>query len=256
MVKRWMICFLLLFSTMEAVLAQAKINEFVVEIDETHNPMAIYANYGATPNDGVVIINSTIPDLEFNIPAAPGRIRTIPDKKKNRYVLIISPNDVNYKQYTITINAKGFMQGKKNDVVVKAGLSSGFIVNTKYEINRYSIGDDAKDFIGIDGFKIAHLDTSVKHGFAIKYDSYTEFPYGYAIPSESVLGPTITELRMMNVNRYKLGLYGEYWSSTYAGGGNGLFNLSRNYTFDYSTGTTNERRTGKNKFKKLTIIRF
>lgn len=255
-IKRLMVCLLLPLYTMGLSMAQERINEFVVNVDENHDPMTLYSSYGATANDGVVIVNSTIQDLEFNIPAAPGRIRTIPDKKKNRYVLIIQPNDSNYQQYTITINAKGFVQGKINNVVVKAGLSSGFIVNTKYEINRYSIGDDAKDFIGIDGFKIAHLDASGKHGFAIKYDSYTEFPYGYAIPSQTVLGPTITELRMMNANRYKLGLYGEYWSSTYAGGGNGLFNLSRNYTFDYSTGTTNERRTGKNKYKKLTIIRF
>ena len=104
----------------------------MVNADETHNPMTIYSSYGATPNDGVVIVNSTIPDLEFNIPAAPGRIRTIPDKKKNRYVLIIQPNDSNYKQYTITINAKGFKQGKINAVVVKAGLSSGYTVNPKY----------------------------------------------------------------------------------------------------------------------------
>lgn len=121
----------------------------------------------------------------------------------------------------------------------------------------YSIGDDAKDFIGREGYKIAYLDASGKHGFAIKYDSYTEFPHGYALPEYGRLGPTIAELRMMNANRYNLGLSGEYWSETYAGGGNGFFNLSRNYTFDYSTGKTNERRTGSGKkYKRLKIIRF
>lgn len=112
-------------------LAQERINEFVVNLDETHNHMTIYSSYGATPNDGVVIVNSSIPDLEFNIPAAPGRIRTIPDKKKNRYVLIIQPNDNVYRQYTITINATGFRQGKIEGVVVKAGLSSGYIIDQK-----------------------------------------------------------------------------------------------------------------------------
>ena len=46
--------------------------------------------------------------------------------------MIIQPNDSNYKQYTITINAKGFKQGKIEPVIVKAGLSTGYIVNSKY----------------------------------------------------------------------------------------------------------------------------
>ena len=112
--------------------SQETINEFVVKVDETHNPMTIYSSYGATPNDGIVIINSTIQDLEFNIPAAPGRIKTVADKNKNRYILIIQPNDNNYKQYKITINAKGYIQGKIFPVVVKAGFSTSYVVNPKY----------------------------------------------------------------------------------------------------------------------------
>ena len=60
----------------------------------------------------------------------------MPDKKKNRYVLIIQPNDGNYKQYTITINAKGFKQGQINSVVVKAGLSTGYVINPKHGANK------------------------------------------------------------------------------------------------------------------------
>ena len=114
--------------------SQERLNEFVVEVDESHNPMTIYSSYGATPNDGVVIINSTISDLEFGIMSvAKERLRkVVPDKGKNRYLLIIQPNDSNYKQYTITINAKDFKQGKIDAVVVKAGSSSGYIVNSKY----------------------------------------------------------------------------------------------------------------------------
>ena len=115
------------------VVAQETINEFVVEADRTyHDTMTIYKSYGATPNDGVVIVNSTIPDLVFDIPSAPRRlINTIPDKNKNRYVLIIQPNDNNYKRYTITINAKGFKQGAIDDVVLKPSISSSYIVNPK-----------------------------------------------------------------------------------------------------------------------------
>lgn len=132
MKKRFVISLFAILCSFGTARSQERINEFMVNADETHNPMTIYSSYGATPNDGVVIVNSTMPDLEFNIPAAPGRIKTVPDKKKNRYVLIIQPNDSNYKQYTITINAKGFKQGKINAVVVKAGLSSGYTVNPKY----------------------------------------------------------------------------------------------------------------------------
>lgn len=136
MKKRFIISLFAVLCSFGAARSQERINEFVVNADETHNPMTIYSSYGATPNDGVVIVNSTIPNLEFNIPSAPGRIRTVPDKKKNRYVLIIQPNDNNYKQYAITINANGFKQGQINSVVVKAGLSIGYVVNPKHGGNK------------------------------------------------------------------------------------------------------------------------
>ena len=145
MKKRFIISLFAILCSFGTARSQERINEFVVNIDETHNPMTIYSSYGATPNDGVVIVNSTIPNLEFNIPAAPGRIKTVPDKKKNRYVLIIQPNDNNYKQYTITINAKRFKQGKIDSVVVKAGLSSGYIVNPNHETNNTVGGHEYVD---------------------------------------------------------------------------------------------------------------
>ena len=132
-----MVSLVLLLSTIGVVSAQDRMNEFVVTIDESHNPMTIYSSYGATPNDGVVIINSTISDLEFSILSVnDGRLRkVVQDKDNNRYLLIIQPNDINYKQYTITIKANGFLRGKIDSVVVKAGLSSGYIVNPKYDFN-------------------------------------------------------------------------------------------------------------------------
>lgn len=157
-------CIVLLFCPIRLTIAQERINEFIVNVDETHNPMTIYSGYGATPNDGVVIVSSTIPDCEFNIPSAPGRIRAVPDKKRNRYVLIIQPNDNNYRQYTITINATGFKQGKLEGVVVKAGLSSGYIVNPKFDINKSSnyyaeiivYGKDGKP---LEGAKLTNRET-------------------------------------------------------------------------------------------------
>ena len=72
-IRHLLLCLFMLSCSIKVVLAQERINEFVVDVDKTHNPMTIYSSYGATPNDGVVIVNSTIPNLEFNIPAAPGR---------------------------------------------------------------------------------------------------------------------------------------------------------------------------------------
>ncbi|MBR1513372.1 MAG: hypothetical protein IJ622_03670 [Bacteroidales bacterium] len=148
MKKRFIISLFAVLCSIGTALSQERINEFVVNTDATHNPMTIYSSYGATPNDGVVIVNSTIPNLEFNIPVAPGRIRTVPDKKKNRYVLIIQPNDNNYKQYTITINAKGFKQGQINSVVVKASSSTGYVVNPKH------YGNTNADPLYVDGWSI------------------------------------------------------------------------------------------------------
>lgn len=244
--KCLLLCLFLLLSSIGDVFAQEKINEFLVDVDENHNPMTIYSSYGATPNDGVVIVYSTIQDLEFNIPAAPGRIRTIPDKEKNRYVLIIQPNDSNYQQYTITINAKGFMQGIINDVEVKAGLSSGFIVNPKFAIkNEYSIGDDAKDFIGRSGYRIAYLDASGRHGFAIQL-------VGKTISEGD--SPTLRELKLMYQYRYQLGLEGEYWSS------DDTHEITSDvYTFDFSTGNTHKRHSGGGFYMKrncMLIERF
>ena len=136
-IKLLIACVFLLLGFMEVAFSQEKLNEFEVTFDESHNPMTIYSSYGATPNDGVVIINSTIPDLEFGIMSVDeGRLRKIVlDKGNNRYLLIIQPNDINYKHYTITIKANGFLRGKMDSVVVKAGLSSSYIVNPKYNFN-------------------------------------------------------------------------------------------------------------------------
>ena len=149
MKKRFIISLFAILCSFGTARSQERINEFVVNADETHNPMTIYSSYGATPSDGVVIVNSTIPNLEFNIPAAPGRIKTVPDKKKNRYVLIIQPNDNNYKQYTITINAKGFKQGQINSVVVKAGLSTSYTVNPKHNIKVSSNTIGGHEFVDL-----------------------------------------------------------------------------------------------------------
>ena len=137
--KQLVVCLFLLLSSTTVVMAQGKIDQFMVDVDGNHNPRIIYSSYGATPRDGVVVINTTIPNLEFGIMSvSKDRLKKVEyDKRKNCYILIIQPNDNNYKRYTITLNAKGFMLGKIENVVVKAGLSSGYIVNKKSNYNAF-----------------------------------------------------------------------------------------------------------------------
>lgn len=143
MKKRFIISLFVVLCSIGTALSQERINEFVVNIDETHNPMTIYSSYGATPSDGVVIVNSTIPNLEFGILSVDKeRLRkVVHDKENNRYLLIIKPNDSIYHQYTITIKATNYVRGKIEPVVVKAGFSSGFIVNPKHK-GAIQVGDD------------------------------------------------------------------------------------------------------------------
>lgn len=113
----------------------------------------------------------------------------------------------------------------------------------------YNIGDDAEDFIGYSGFKIAYLDASGKHGFAISFLEDDNGGVGIC--------PSIDELMLMWRNRHSLGLNGEYWSSTRVPGSGSAFTMYKNYTYDFTEGVKRERRVmGREKFKVLFIERF
>lgn len=124
-------------------------------------------------------------------------------------------------------------------------------ITRKSKPKTYNIGDDAKDFVGYSGYKIAYLDESGKHGFAVRPGTVYEYSE-YAISDVA-----IDELRLMYNNKHSLGLYGEYWSSTKVPGTGSAFTMEKYYTFNFSTRTTNERRSGrKEKYKVLNIKRF
>ena len=95
----------------------------------------------------------------------------------------------------------------------------------------YRIGDDAKDLVGESGFKIAYLDDSGKHGFAIKFWGNQRGPTSKP--------PTRNDCKVMYNRRITLGLSGEYWT--------GERNRWRDkyYTFDFSTGKERTRNFGK-----------
>ena len=133
--------------------------------------------------------------------------------------------------------------------------------DSEYNNKAYNIGDDAKDLVGESGFKIAYLDNSGKHGFAIKRCGYTK-------RASTFSSPTIDELKLMYRNRYVLELSTkECWSSTHEEGSKhchtGFFAALKNkdyckyYTFDFSKGKTNKRKINSDySYWEYSILRF
>lgn len=130
-IKLLLACMFLLISSMEAVLAQEKLNEFVITPDG-NCPFTIRPGDGEY---GFVVINTTLSDLNFSIPSAPKRLVTSDyNTEKQQWILKIVPNDNNYKKYRITINSKGFKQGEIVDVFIKQKESRCFDVNPLHEL--------------------------------------------------------------------------------------------------------------------------
>lgn len=134
-VKYLMFCFFLLLNSMEAVLAQEKLNEFVITRDE-NCPFTIRPGDGEY---GFVVINTGLSDLHFTIPSAPRRLESsVFYTAKQQWILKLVPNDNNYKRYRITINSDGFKQGEL-EVSVKQKESICFDVNPLYESNKTNL---------------------------------------------------------------------------------------------------------------------
>lgn len=128
-IKLLLVCMFLLTSSMEVVLAQEKLNEFVITPDG-NCPFTIRPGDGEF---GFVVINTTMSDLTFDIPEAPKRLTVKEpgyDEKKQQYILKIQPNDLKYKSYKIKIYSKGFKPGEI-EVRVKEKESKCFDVNPK-----------------------------------------------------------------------------------------------------------------------------
>lgn len=145
--------------------SQEKLNEFMVSKDENHKSDINYTDFGAADSNGVVIINTMIPNVTFALRSVrKDRLRVVPDPIRNRYLLIIKPNDYKYGQYKITLTAPGFKQGEIANVVVKEKLSSAYDVNPKYELKNNidfsaKITVYGKDGKPLEGAKLANRET-------------------------------------------------------------------------------------------------
>ena len=109
--KHFLILLLLKLCSVALVFSQATLQEFVIEEDD--NPQVFYKGKGCTPDVGVIVFYTTIPDLKFSMPDTPSRLKNVSafDKENNCYVLCIQPTDTKIGgiiQYSITITGTGY----------------------------------------------------------------------------------------------------------------------------------------------------
>jgi tetratricopeptide (TPR) repeat protein len=119
------------------VFSQTTLQEFVVEKDDNPQTQIIYKNKGCTPDVGVIVFYSTIPDLKFSMPDTPSRLKNISafDKENNCYILCLQPTDTNIggiSRYTIAITGAGYKPIPAfmvNDI--NAGIAQYFNIKLK-----------------------------------------------------------------------------------------------------------------------------
>lgn len=117
---------------------------------------------------------------------------------------------------------------------------------SEYNNKAYNIGDDAKDFLGEEGYRIAYLDASGKHGFAIT-DNQRKADYFSDKDT-----PTMDECRIMFKNRFSLGLTGEYRTSELEK----FWGPWDYHSFDFSTGKKHKRKYKDKSVKRMSVRRF
>ena len=116
MIRQKITIFLLTILFAGSLYSQDVLNEFVIKKDDS--PHVFYKSKGCTPNDGVIVFNTTIPNIVFKMPDTPNRMRNKPvfDKDNNRYVLCLQPTDTKIggiTKYSIDITAIGY----KNTII-------------------------------------------------------------------------------------------------------------------------------------------
>ena len=123
--KPFLIIMLFALCNTTRVYAQSTLREFVIEKDD--NPQVFYREKGCTPDDGVIVFYTTIPDLKFSMPDTPSRLKNVStfDNENNCYVLCVSPTDARIggiSQYSISITAENF---KPMPAFMVSGITAG-----------------------------------------------------------------------------------------------------------------------------------
>jgi hypothetical protein len=170
----WILLLFVLYSTVTAF-SQGILQEFIVEEDTPPRVPEIFKDYGCTPEDGVIVFSTTIPDLEFSIPDAPNRLKHVSHKDKKRYVLCVQPTDGigGYTKYAIVVNGRNY----KQDAIYVSDIKP---VQTHYFMITPKLSKEAKElnfvFRGIKEKTVkVFLDkqligeTNFNRGFQLKY---------------------------------------------------------------------------------------
>jgi len=117
------------------LLSQEILQEFVIEKDTPPDVTEIFKEYGCTPEDGVLVFNTSIPNLQFSIPDAPNRLRHVSsyDENSKRYVLCVQPTDGvgGYTKYIVVVNGNNYKPEMQIVSAIKSGLTQYFMINPK-----------------------------------------------------------------------------------------------------------------------------
>ena len=111
--KHCLIIWLLALCSTAWVFPQGTLREFVVEKDDNPLIPQVIIYRGCTPDDGVIVFYTTIPDLKFSMPDTPSRLKNVSpfDRENNCYVLCVQPTDTRIggiMQYSIDITGNTF----------------------------------------------------------------------------------------------------------------------------------------------------
>lgn len=137
-------CFLL------PVSGQGVLKTFSIKREESIM-QTFFREQGCKPDDGVIVISSLIPNLEFSIPDAPGRLRNCSyDANNKRYILCLQPTDREdqiggYFRYSIDVVAPDYKTEMFVVDSVDACMAQYFVINPKRS-RRPLIEDWRRDF--------------------------------------------------------------------------------------------------------------
>ncbi|MDR3267220.1 MAG: OmpA family protein, partial [Tannerella sp.] len=114
------------------------LNEFIIGKDYNSQEVFHKSN-GCTPDDGVIVFNTTIPNLKFSMVDTPKRLKNVSvfDAKNNCYVLCIQPTDKNIggiTKYSIDITAEGYKREIIDISEVRATETQYFAVKSKKDV--------------------------------------------------------------------------------------------------------------------------
>lgn len=134
-------------------------NTFVVTKGKTEEMSTKHYNYAAQPGDGLIIINTVIPDIKFEISNGPLRLhKTSYDKAANQYILSVQPlveEDIHGRKsqfpngYSLRITAKNYYEHVERNVFVKNSQAVYYTIEPKRNFTKITVlGQDNKPLQG------------------------------------------------------------------------------------------------------------